>query len=146
MENEKILSDAERAIVLYKASRPGGGDMKSRKASREEAAKLIMPFLKKSQWPGSQQGRARKIDDALIDVYERDHRRKLKSERQRRGLTQAKAAVVCGVSPRAYWQWEAGKSALDVTLEGALARLQSTAPGPKAKGQNDKGDSSAVAD
>ena len=68
MENEKILSDAERAIVLYKASRPGGGDMESRKASREEAAKLIMPFLKKSRWPQGQQARARKIDDELIEV------------------------------------------------------------------------------
>ena len=48
----------------------------------------------------------------------------LKAARLRLGLTQAEAASVCGVSPRAYWQWESGYSALTVTLEGALARLQ----------------------
>ena len=52
----------------------------------------------------------------------------LKAARIRRGLTQTKAAAVCGVSPRAYWQWEAGKSTLDVTLEGALARLSRQKP------------------
>lgn len=50
----------------------------------------------------------------------------IKAARLRLGLTQAEAAAVCGVSPRAYWQWEAGKSALEVTLEGALARLRTT--------------------
>lgn len=62
----------------------------------------------------------------------------LKSERQRLGLTQADAAAVCEVSPRAYWQWEAGQSTLDVTLEGALNRLRSAKPRLKAKGQNDQ--------
>lgn len=52
---------------------------------------------------------------------------KIKAARLRLGLTQAEAAAVCGVSPRAYWQWEAGKSTLDVTLEGTLHRLQAAA-------------------
>jgi len=55
----------------------------------------------------------------------------LKSERQRLGLTQTEAALVCDVSPRTYWQWEAGKSTLDVALEGALARLRSAKKRPK---------------
>ena len=63
---------------------------------------------------------------------------KLKAARLRLGLTQAEAAAVCGVSPRAYWQWEAGKSTLDVTLEGALVRLRATKPRPPRKGQNAK--------
>lgn len=56
---------------------------------------------------------------------------KLKTERARIGLTQAEAAELCEVSPRAYWQWEAGKSTLAVTLEGALARLRATKKRPK---------------
>lgn len=55
-----------------------------------------------------------------------DVAKKLKSERERLGLTQVEAAAVCQVSPRAYWQWEAGKSTLAVTLEGALGRLRSS--------------------
>lgn len=60
----------------------------------------------------------------------------LKAARLRLGLTQVEAAAVCGVSPRAYWQWEAGKSTLDVTLEGALERLRGAKKRTKAKGQN----------
>lgn len=60
----------------------------------------------------------------------------LKAARLRLGLTQAEAASVCGVSARAYWQWEAGKSTLDVTLEGALERLRSAKNRPPRKGQN----------
>lgn len=60
----------------------------------------------------------------------------LKAARLRLGLTQAEAATVCGVSARAYWQWEAGKSTLDVTLEGALERLRSAKKRPTRKGQN----------
>lgn len=56
---------------------------------------------------------------------------KLKTERARIGLTQAEAAELCEVSPRAYWQWEVGKSTLAVTLEGALARLRATKKRPK---------------
>lgn len=62
----------------------------------------------------------------------------LKAARLRLGLTQAEAAAVCGVSARAYWQWEAGKSTLDVTLEGALERLRASKKRPPRKGQNDK--------
>lgn len=68
MNNEAILSNAERAIVLYKAARPGCGDVATRRASREEAAKLIMPFLKKARWPQTMNARAKKIDDALIEI------------------------------------------------------------------------------
>ena len=46
-----------------------------------------------------------------------------RAARNRLGISQAEAAAICEVSPRAVWQWEAGKSTLDVTLEGALARL-----------------------
>jgi len=60
----------------------------------------------------------------------------LKAARLRLGLTQAEAAAVCGVSARAYWQWEAGKSTLDVTLEGALERLRTAKKRPTRKGQN----------
>jgi transcriptional regulator with XRE-family HTH domain len=60
----------------------------------------------------------------------------IKSARLRLGLTQAEAAAVCGVSARAYWQWEAGKSTLDVTLEGALERLRSAKKRTPRKGQN----------
>ena len=60
----------------------------------------------------------------------------LKAARLRLGLTQAEAAAVCGVSARAYWQWEAGKSTLDVTLEGALERLRTAKKRPPRKGQN----------
>ncbi len=60
----------------------------------------------------------------------------IKAARLRLGLTQAEAAAVCRVSPRAYWQWEAGKSTLDVTLEGALERLRTSKKRPPRKGQN----------
>ena len=62
----------------------------------------------------------------------------LKAARLRLGLTQAEAAAVCGVSARAYWQWEAGKSTLDVTLEGALERLRASKKRPPRKGPNDQ--------
>lgn len=61
----------------------------------------------------------------------------LKAARLRLGLTQAEAAAVCEVSPRAYWQWEAGKSALAVALEGALERLRATKPARESKSRKD---------
>ena len=70
----------------------------------------------------------------------------IKSARLRLGLTQAEAAAVCEVSPRAYWQWEAGKSTLGVTLDGALERLRTSKKRPKAKGQNDLRQPSLPAD
>lgn len=48
----------------------------------------------------------------------------LKSERERLGLTQAEAADLVGVSPRAIWKWEHGDEPLAVTAEGVLARLK----------------------
>jgi transcriptional regulator with XRE-family HTH domain len=48
----------------------------------------------------------------------------LKSERKRLGLTQAEAATLLGVSPRAVWQWEQGEQPLAVTQEGAIGRLK----------------------
>jgi len=48
----------------------------------------------------------------------------LKSERARLGLTQAEAAVLLDVSPRAVWQWEKGEEPLALTQEAALARLK----------------------
>jgi transcriptional regulator with XRE-family HTH domain len=68
----------------------------------------------------------------------------LKAARLRLGLTQAEAAAVCGVSARAYWQWEAGKSTLDVTLEGALERLLSEKKRPPRKGPNAEDESRAA--
>lgn len=48
----------------------------------------------------------------------------IKAERQRLGLTQTEAAGLLEVSPRAIWQWEAGKEPITLTKEGALARLR----------------------
>jgi len=53
---------------------------------------------------------------------------KLKHARLHLGITQVEAAAVCQVSPRAYWNWEAGKSTLEVTIEGALDRLHARLP------------------
>ena len=50
----------------------------------------------------------------------------LKAERQRLGLTQAEAARLLQISPRALWQWEHGEEPMPVTREGALARLRKT--------------------
>ena len=61
----------------------------------------------------------------------------IKAARLRLGITQSEAAAVCGVSSRAYWQWEAGKSTLDVTLEGALERLRAAKKRTPRKDQND---------
>ncbi len=55
----------------------------------------------------------------------------LKCERLRLGINQAEASAICGVSPRAYWQWEKCASTLDVTLEGAIARLRKQKPRAK---------------
>lgn len=50
---------------------------------------------------------------------------KLKSERERLGLTQAEAAALLQVSPRAVWKWEHDdEPELAVTREGILARLK----------------------
>lgn len=52
----------------------------------------------------------------------------LKMHRSRLSLTQAEAATLCGVSPRAWWKWEhAEGGTLPVTQEGAIARLNSAA-------------------
>lgn len=51
---------------------------------------------------------------------------KIKSERERLGLTQAEAATLLDVSPRALWQWEQGQEPIALTQEGALARLERT--------------------
>lgn len=48
----------------------------------------------------------------------------LKSECARLGLTQAEAAALLGVSPRAVWKWLHGDEPLAVTAEGVLARLK----------------------
>jgi DNA-binding XRE family transcriptional regulator len=48
---------------------------------------------------------------------------KLKTHRERLGLTQAELASFLDVSPRAVWQWEKGKVPHVLTQEGALARL-----------------------
>jgi transcriptional regulator with XRE-family HTH domain len=48
----------------------------------------------------------------------------LKEERERLGLTQAEAAALLDVSPRAIWKWEHGSEPLPVTAEGVLARLK----------------------
>jgi transcriptional regulator with XRE-family HTH domain len=48
----------------------------------------------------------------------------LKAERKRLGLTQADAAKLLDVSPRAIWKWEHGNEPLAVTAEGVLARLK----------------------
>jgi DNA-binding transcriptional regulator YiaG len=55
--------------------------------------------------------------------------KKIKSQRQRLGLTQAEAAVMLDVSKRALEQWEAGeRTPLPVAQEGALARLAKIKP------------------
>lgn len=48
----------------------------------------------------------------------------LKSEIARLGRTQAEAADLLGVSPRAVWKWLHGNEPLPVTQEGVLARLK----------------------
>lgn len=48
----------------------------------------------------------------------------LKAERERLGLTQARAAKLLEVSKRSIEQWEAGSEPLVITQEGALARLK----------------------
>lgn len=48
----------------------------------------------------------------------------LKVECERLGLTQAEAATLLGVSPRAVWKWLHGDEPLAVTAEGVIARLK----------------------
>lgn len=48
----------------------------------------------------------------------------LKSELGRLGLTQAEAAELLDVSPRAVWKWLHGSEPLTITAEGVLARLR----------------------
>ena len=49
----------------------------------------------------------------------------LQMHRNRLGLTQAEAAVLCEVSPRVWWKWEhAQGDTLPVTMEGTIARLK----------------------
>ena len=48
----------------------------------------------------------------------------LQMHRNRLGLTQAEAAVLCEVSPRVWWKWEHARGdTLPVTMEGTIARL-----------------------
>jgi len=49
---------------------------------------------------------------------------KLKAECERLGLTQAEAAALLEVSPRAVWKWLHGEDPLAITAEGAIARLK----------------------
>lgn len=48
----------------------------------------------------------------------------LKAECERLGLTQAEAATMLEVSPRAVWKWLHGDEPLAVTAEGVIARLK----------------------
>lgn len=49
----------------------------------------------------------------------------LRMHRERLGLTQAEAAQLLGVSPRAIWKWENEEgNCLTVTMEGVIARLK----------------------
>lgn len=49
----------------------------------------------------------------------------LQMHRNRLGLTQAEAAVLCEVSPRVWWKWENARGdTLPVTMEGTIARLK----------------------
>lgn len=48
---------------------------------------------------------------------------KIKFERERIGITQTECAILLEISPRAIWQWEAGKDPIALTQEGALHRL-----------------------
>lgn len=61
----------------------------------------------------------------------------LKMHRKRLGLTQAEAARLCNVSPRAWWAWEnAEGDTLSVTQEGVIARLMALPSNPYAQPQN----------
>jgi hypothetical protein len=68
MSNEQILQDAEKALNLFKLSRPGAGDMESRRRNRQEAKALIEPYLKKRRWPAALESRQRAICEKLIDL------------------------------------------------------------------------------
>jgi hypothetical protein len=68
LTNDQIISNAQRALALYRASKPGAGDMKSRRNNRNAASELIMPFLKKVRWSATYAPIAKKIDDALLEV------------------------------------------------------------------------------
>jgi transcriptional regulator with XRE-family HTH domain len=48
----------------------------------------------------------------------------LKAELARLSITQAQAAEILGVSPRAVWKWLHGQEPLEVTAEGVIARLK----------------------
>lgn len=57
---------------------------------------------------------------------------RLKSERERLGLTQAGAAALLDIPARTYWEWEAEKTTpYAITQEGALRRLSATKKRPK---------------
>lgn len=63
---------------------------------------------------------------------------KLKSERERLGLTQAGAAVYLGISKSILEKWESGnREPMRITQEGALARLSRYAPSGR-KRRNDQ--------
>lgn len=54
-----------------------------------------------------------------------DFPKKLLSERERLGLTQAGAAALLGVSKSVIEKWENGsRTPLDITQEGAIDRLE----------------------
>jgi transcriptional regulator with XRE-family HTH domain len=48
----------------------------------------------------------------------------IKSQRMHLGLTQAEAAKLCRVSPRAWWKWESGLEPLWPTQVGVLKILE----------------------
>jgi len=48
----------------------------------------------------------------------------LRAEIDRLGLTQAEAATLLDVSPRAVWKWLHDDEPLAVTAEGVIARLK----------------------
>ncbi len=68
LTNDQIITNAQKALDLYRASKPGYGDMETRRNNRNQASELIMPFLKKVRWPAPYAQIAKKIDGALLEV------------------------------------------------------------------------------
>lgn len=52
--------------------------------------------------------------------------KQLKSERERLNLTQAEAAMLCGVSPRTWWRLENNLYHRAIVAEWVLERLKNT--------------------
>lgn len=56
----------------------------------------------------------------------------LKSERERLGISQKRAAAILGVADRTYWDWEAGKAEpVKILQEGAESRLKKIKTPPR---------------